>query len=854
MREADFSEDTKRILAQRVNHFCSKCGCPTSGPQIAPSKALNIGVAAHITAASLGGPRYDPTLTQGARQSIENGIWLCQSCAKLIDNDTARFTTKVLQGLRAKAEADAFAAIGRAREAEHQLILVPKAPLPKADPARFSVALTHLANDRNRRIERLIVESLRTLSGVQVLVLDRTISPEGSVPEEAEREGHETARALLRVSSANVLIWGTVLSDGTSEAPSLYWATATVGMRSQQPFVPQDLRLPKMFWDDLALVLTLLVTTESAEFFARRGQRVAHELKPFLDRVEALLGGARNWNASIRNQIVLIAARAHQAIGIQTQSREHLLKSIALYRSALGNTTDKVDPQQRLSGKNGLGIALGALSSIETSPDALSEAAATFREILALSTPAPDAAVFQSNLGNALLKLGERENGTGKLHQAVAAYQEASKIWTRQQFPLDWATLESNLGYAFQLIGQREARHELLAASVTAYRRALEEWTRDLVPMYWASAQSNLGNTLKIIGEREAGTESLELATRAYREALGEQSVERDPLAWAELQNNLGAALMLIADRRGDLGSLRDAVSALRESLKVRTREAAPTGFASSSNNLGVALIRLGEWEDDPARFEEAVRAFRAALDVWTAENWPHRRSIATRNLGDALTALGKRRKSRSILKEAIEAYGTSPANDLGRAAVRYVLGEWEPGTELLEAAAEEYEDALSGNSADDAPFGRAGATFNFGNVLRLLGVRKKAPLYLQRALEHHALACRFALSQTPYWAFRAAHAAVEDLKLLQELSPANHQSVSQRYRWVAELPSKHDGHQIALMPRFLAAVAGTSGTVEPNWKLAPYKGDRIRDGSVVWENAGAQSYCLQCKSFLVPG
>jgi tetratricopeptide (TPR) repeat protein len=650
MREADFSEETKRTLAQRVNYCCAKCGCATSGPQVAPSKALNIGVAAHITAASLGGPRYDPTLTQEARQSIENGIWLCQSCAKLIDNDTARFTTKVLQDLKAKAEADAFAAIGRAKGAEHPLIPALKAALPKADPARFSVALTHLANDQDRRIERLIVESLRTLSGVQVLVLDRTISPEGSIPEEAEREGHETARALLRVSSANVLVWGTVLSDGALEAPSLYWTTVTVGMRSQQLLVPQDLRLPKMFWDDLVLVVTLLVTTESAEFFARRGQRVAHELKPFLDRVQVLLDGTRNWNASIRNQIVFIAARAHQAIGTQTQSRQHLLKSIGLYRSALGNTTYKDTSEEWLSAKNGLGIALGALGSIETSPDALAEAAATFREILALPTSTSEAAVFQSNLGNALLKLGERENGTEKLHQAVAAYQEASRIWTKQQFPLDWATLESNLGYAFQLIGQREARRELLAASLTAYRRALEEWTRDLVPMYWASAQANLGNTLKIIGEQEAGTESIELATRAYREALGEQSVERDPLAWGEIQNNLGAALMLIADRRGDPGSLRDAVSALRESLKVRTREATPMGFASSSNNLGVALIRLGEWEDDPAPFEEAVRAFRAALDVWTAENSPHRGSIAQRNLGDALTALGKRRKRRAIL------------------------------------------------------------------------------------------------------------------------------------------------------------------------------------------------------------
>jgi hypothetical protein len=36
-----------------------------------------------------------------------------------------------------------------------------------------------------------------------------------------------------------------------------------------------------------------------------------------------------------------------------------------------------------------------------------------------------DWAMTQNNLGNALLTLGERESGTGKLMEAVAAYREA---------------------------------------------------------------------------------------------------------------------------------------------------------------------------------------------------------------------------------------------------------------------------------------------------------------------------------------------------------------------------------------------------------------------------------------------
>lgn len=57
----DFSEEAKLILARRVNYHCSNpiCGESTTGPQTNPTKSMNIGVAAHITAASPNGPRFD---------------------------------------------------------------------------------------------------------------------------------------------------------------------------------------------------------------------------------------------------------------------------------------------------------------------------------------------------------------------------------------------------------------------------------------------------------------------------------------------------------------------------------------------------------------------------------------------------------------------------------------------------------------------------------------------------------------------------------------------------------------------------------------------------------------------------
>ena len=102
----EFTYKTKETLARRVAMRCSnpKCQKTTSGPCYVPDKSINIGVAAHITAASPSGPRYDPALSAIERRSISNGIWLCQNCAKLIDNDPAHFTVTILRAWKNTAE------------------------------------------------------------------------------------------------------------------------------------------------------------------------------------------------------------------------------------------------------------------------------------------------------------------------------------------------------------------------------------------------------------------------------------------------------------------------------------------------------------------------------------------------------------------------------------------------------------------------------------------------------------------------------------------------------------------------------------------------------------------------------
>ena len=96
----DFTQATKETLAKRVGCRCSNPDCRklTSGPHEEDTKSVNIGIAAHITAAAsgVGAKRYDPNLSTEERKSITNGIWLCQNCGKLVDSDEQKYSVELL--------------------------------------------------------------------------------------------------------------------------------------------------------------------------------------------------------------------------------------------------------------------------------------------------------------------------------------------------------------------------------------------------------------------------------------------------------------------------------------------------------------------------------------------------------------------------------------------------------------------------------------------------------------------------------------------------------------------------------------------------------------------------------------
>ena len=109
----DFRKAIVERLAKRAGYLCSNphCRVLTVGAAQGHDGFVIIGMAAHITAAAAGGPRYDATLSSDRRRDQSNGIWLCQSHGKLVDSDEAYFTVALLREWKTQAEQSSIRAI-----------------------------------------------------------------------------------------------------------------------------------------------------------------------------------------------------------------------------------------------------------------------------------------------------------------------------------------------------------------------------------------------------------------------------------------------------------------------------------------------------------------------------------------------------------------------------------------------------------------------------------------------------------------------------------------------------------------------------------------------------------------------
>jgi hypothetical protein len=150
-----------------------------------------------------------------------------------------------------------------------------------------------------------------------------------------------------------------------------------------------------------------------------------------------------------------------------------------------------------------------------------------------------DWAMIRTKLANVLAALGERDEGTERLEQAVAAFREIAAALGRDGDPLDRATLQVSIGNASQVLAERADAPTRLRDAVAAFREALRIYTGIDAPGGRVMARVLLGNALVALGSREDGTdgtkgldEAVALCLDAMNEPRGVSADQRRMAEW----------------------------------------------------------------------------------------------------------------------------------------------------------------------------------------------------------------------------------------------------------------------------------------------------------------------------------
>jgi tetratricopeptide (TPR) repeat protein len=135
---------------------------------------------------------------------------------------------------------------------------------------------------------------------------------------------------------------------------------------------------------------------------------------------------------------------------------------------------------------------------------------------------------YLSREAAAVYQQGDEYGDNASLLLAIARGKSLLERWPRERAPLQWAMAQTNLGNALWKLGERENGPARLEQAVAAYRAALEEYTRDRVPLLWAMTTGNQGSAMMVIADLTKEADVAEAAVRQIEMAYETTQLEGD--------------------------------------------------------------------------------------------------------------------------------------------------------------------------------------------------------------------------------------------------------------------------------------------------------------------------------------
>jgi len=783
----DFSPKTIRLLRERVSDLCSKPDCKvlTRGASSNQGKATSVGVAAHITAAAsgAGAARYDASLSSEQRKHYDNGIWLCQTCSRLIDVDENRFPVSLLKEWKKIAEQYSEENIGK------QLI-----------SSFDSSAIKSLIEDSINKKGNAEADELRKKLGVteQALTTFFTILKKKNIP----TESLPTVLCEIALRHRESLHRLEVLSEGNSEYQTKITEVHNAIQLGKYSSAIELLLLVKKTEEEIAhkakevrkaaqesedkhflnaanaaaeiaeLELIELNYDQAAEYFHN-----ANELTPSkftLTKTTYLVyfasaiykhGIEKGVNECIKTsintylQILKLINKenysqrwasiqdnlgtAFSELGGRTGDKSLFNESVKFYNAALEVFSIENTPQLWASTQNNLASVYAQIGDFTSDVDQIEKALVAYNNSLKVRDSISDPkswAITKQNIGGLYLTLSKFKSDTQILHNAINAFTLANKVFISINDKESSALVHTNLGLAFFHIARDTSDIKYLDKANSSYQKALNILEKEKKPMHWASIQDGLGSIFSLYYKLTNNESYLKKSENSYCKALAIRGPDSAPIVWAKTHNNLANTYKELGKKQSSTNYFEKALHSYNQALSILTITTHPRIWAEIQNNLGHFFIILGKKTTNNKYYEEAIKSFENALEVKSYSKYPTDWADIQNNLGivfgalgrhsDAVTAYTESLKVRTIESSPIEWADTQ--NNLG--ASYKAIGLNNNSIHFLELAVIHFSNARTEYS--NIKSNCIVSEENLGGVLSILGIFKKDKNLLIRAID----------------------------------------------------------------------------------------------------------------------
>lgn len=209
-----------------------------------------------------------------------------------------------------------------------------------------------------------------------------------------------------------------------------------------------------------------------------------------------------------------------------------------------------------------------------------------------------EAAETELNLG--LVTQSLAQNGMGRLTDAIQHYHNALRVFTKDDYPQDFAVLHNNLAIAYLSMPMSDERGKMREAlAVQSFEEVLKVINIIDHPSEYAMINNNLGNALQYASTSHALANNIR-AIEAYDEALKVRNPRDTPMEYANTIANKANVLRSLPDDIEDLSkgkreNLKQAFALYEEARSIFKHFGQMEGVAQISETLKEISQELGQ-------------------------------------------------------------------------------------------------------------------------------------------------------------------------------------------------------------------------------------------------------------------